>query len=67
MKTYSLLLDKNSIFKGLRDNRVMKEFTEKEMLEKIHKRLGWVLFWVIFFSIIILARISDIEGLFKLI
>ena len=38
----------------------IEEFSQKEILVKIYKRVGWVLFWVIFLGIAIL---SGIDGL----
>jgi len=35
------------------------KLTQEEFLELIYKRLGWVLFWVVVFGIVILNNLPD--------
>ena len=42
-----------------RDIKPKKKISEQEkLLKKIYSRLGWVLFWVIFFGVLILLAIG---------
>ena len=42
------------------------EKRETELLEKIQKRLGWILFWTIFLGIAIAFNIGDLNKSTKL-
>lgn len=33
---------------------------ENEILEEIHKRLGWIMFWIIVMGLVISSNVSDL-------